>query len=100
MLLALGLEDRGLTHAFRFQDHRALLALGLHLPGHRVDDVLRRADVAQLDAGDLHAPDSVALSTTASSRVLISSRLDRVSSRSIEPMTVRRLVVERAMIAV
>jgi hypothetical protein len=31
---------------------------------------------------------------------LISSRLDRVSSRSIEPMTVRRLVVESAMIAV
>ena len=43
---------------------------------------------------------SVAWSTTLSSRALISSRLDRVSSRSIEPITVRRFVVESCMIAV
>ena len=43
---------------------------------------------------------SVAWSTTTSSRALISSRFDNVSSRSIEPITVRRLVVESAMIAV
>ena len=35
-----------------------------------------------------------------SRRALISSRFDKVSSRSIEPITVRRLVVESAMIAV
>ena len=40
---------------------------------------------------------SVAWSTTASRRALISSRFDKVSSRSIDPITVRKLVVERAM---
>ena len=43
--------------------------------------------------------DSVAWSTTDSSLALISSRFDRVSSRSIEPITVRKLVVESAVIA-
>ena len=41
----------------------------------------------------------VASSTTCSRRALISSRFDSVSSRSIEPITVRRLVVVRFMIA-
>ena len=42
----------------------ALVALGLHLPRHRVDEVARRADVLDLDAGDLDAPGLVAWSTT------------------------------------
>ncbi len=41
----------------------------------------------------------VASSITDSSRALISSRLDSVSSRSIDPITVRKLVVVRFMIA-
>ena len=41
----------------------------------------------------------VASSTTCSRRPLISSRLDSSSSRSIEPMTVRMLVMVRLRIA-
>ena len=41
----------------------------------------------------------VASSTTRSSRRLISSRLESVSSRSIEPTTVRMLVIVRLMMA-
>ncbi len=42
--------------AFGFEDLGALLALGLHLPAHRLDQVARRVDVLDLDAGDLDAP--------------------------------------------
>src|SRR5205807_4921081 len=49
LLLALGTENRGLTGAFGFEDHSAFLAFGLHLPGHRVDDILGRTDVLELD---------------------------------------------------
>ena len=56
LLLALGAQDFRRAHAFGFEDRGALFALGLHLPGHRVDDVGRRADVLHLDAGDLDAP--------------------------------------------
>ena len=55
-LLALGAQDGGLPQAFRFQDLRALLALGLHLPRHAVDEVARRIDVLDLDARHLDAP--------------------------------------------
>jgi hypothetical protein len=66
-LFALGLQDRwpasrprragcGGAKAFGLEDRGALLALGLHLPRHRGDDVGRRADVLDLDAGDLDAP--------------------------------------------
>jgi len=42
---------------------------------------------------------AAAASTTRSSRSLISSRLDRSSSRSMEPMTERMLVMVRLMMA-
>ena len=56
LLLALGLQDLRGAQALRLEDLGALVALGLHLPAHRVDDVARRVDVLDLDAGDLDAP--------------------------------------------
>jgi hypothetical protein len=56
LLLALGLQDRGLAEALRLEHVGALLALGLHLPRHRIDQVARRLDVLELDAVDLDAP--------------------------------------------
>ena len=64
---ALGLEDGGLFLAFGAQDGSglvalggedfgALLTLGLHLLGHGLGDVVRRGEVLDLHAGDLHAP--------------------------------------------
>ena len=95
------LQDRGLPQAFDFEDLRALLALGLHLAGHAVDEVARRRDVLDLDARDLDAPGLGRLRRrTCSSRALIWSRLDSSSSRSMEPMTVRMLVIVRLMIDV
>ena len=52
----LGARDVRLPRALGFKDHRALLALGLHLPRHRVDEILGRLDVLDLDAGHLDAP--------------------------------------------
>ena len=56
LLLTLGLQDRRLAEALGIQNIRALLAFGLHLARHRVDEVTRRLDVFQFDAGDLEAP--------------------------------------------
>ena len=42
--------------AFRLQDVRALDALGLHLPAHGLDQIVRRHDILDLDAVDLDAP--------------------------------------------
>src|SRR5215831_12593413 len=56
LLGALRPEDRGLALAFRGQYFGTLLALGLHLPAHRLDKVLRRYDVLNFDAVDLDAP--------------------------------------------
>ena len=64
---ALGGEDLRLLGAFRRQDRRlplalghqdggALVALGLHLPRHGVDQIARRLDVLDLDTRDLDAP--------------------------------------------
>jgi hypothetical protein len=53
---ALGAQDLGLPLALGLQDVGALDALGLHLPAHRLDEVARRHDVLDLDAGDLDAP--------------------------------------------
>ena len=64
---ALGLEDQACfspsalricdcPRALRLEDLGALLALGLHLPGHGVDEVARRRDVLDLDPGHLDAP--------------------------------------------
>ena len=39
-LASFGAGDVGLPHAFGLKDHSALLALGLHLPAHRVHEVL------------------------------------------------------------
>jgi hypothetical protein len=50
---ALGAQDLGGARAFGLEDVGALLALGLHLAAHRVDDVGGRADVLDLDARDL-----------------------------------------------
>ena len=55
-LAALGAGDVGLAHALGLEDHRAFLALRLHLPAHRLDEVLGRLDVLDLDARDLDAP--------------------------------------------
>ncbi len=65
--LALGLEDLRLLQAFGaqylrcpgafgFKHNRTLVALRLHLTGHRVEQVFRRVDVLDLDAGHLDAP--------------------------------------------
>ena len=56
LLLALGGENGRLAHTFGFENVGALLALGLHLARHAVDDVARRRDVLDLDARDLEAP--------------------------------------------
>ena len=56
LLGAFGGQDRRLPLALGHEDRRALVALGLHLPRHRVDQVARRLDVLDLDAGDLDAP--------------------------------------------
>ena len=56
LLLALGDVDRGLPGALRFGDDRAPGALGGQHPVHRIEDVARRRDLADLDAGDLAAP--------------------------------------------
>src|SRR6266849_265837 len=53
---ALGPENRGLPLAFRGQYFSTLLALGLHLPAHRLDEVCGRHDVLDLNAVDLDAP--------------------------------------------
>ncbi len=67
LLLAFGLGDRRgpcavgevdllLLLALGGRDHRALLALGGDLRLHRVQDLLRRREVLDLVAQDLHAP--------------------------------------------
>ena len=56
LLLAFGFEDGALPQAFGLENLRTLFALGLHLAGHAVDQVARRRDVLDLDAGDLDAP--------------------------------------------
>ena len=56
LLLALGLEYRRLPEALGLENVGALVALGFHLPAHRVDQVLRRLDVLDLDARHLDAP--------------------------------------------
>lgn len=56
MLGAFGPQDLRVARAFGFQHLGAFLALGFHLAGHRIDEVARRLDVLDLDAGDLDAP--------------------------------------------
>ena len=67
LLLALGLEDGGLllalghvdgrlARAGRFGHDRAAHALGRHLAVHRLLDLARRDDLADLDVGHLDAP--------------------------------------------
>ncbi len=56
LLFALRAQDLRLPAALRLQDLRALVALGLHLPAHRLHEVGRRGDVLDLDAGHLDAP--------------------------------------------
>ena len=56
LALTLCLEDRGFAKTFRLEDLGALLALGLHLASHGIDEIARRRDVLDLDAGDLEAP--------------------------------------------
>ena len=55
-LLAFGAGDFGLALAFGLEHHGALLALRLHLPRHRIDEVFGRLDVLDLDARDFDAP--------------------------------------------
>src|SRR5205807_6388298 len=56
LLLALGHIDRRLPGALRLDDDRASRPLGGELPVHRVLDVARRHDLADLDGRDLAAP--------------------------------------------
>ncbi|PAV66231.1 hypothetical protein WR25_24882 [Diploscapter pachys] len=56
LLLAFCPQDFRSARALGLQDVGALLALGLHLPAHGGDDIGRRADVLDLDAGDLDPP--------------------------------------------
>jgi hypothetical protein len=49
-------EDFRRARAFRVQNVCALLALGLHLPAHGVDDVSGRTNVLDLHPGDLDPP--------------------------------------------
>ena len=56
LLVALGHVDRRLARALRLGDDRASVALGRHLAVHRLLDVARRHDLADLDVRDLHAP--------------------------------------------
>ncbi len=56
LLGALGAQDRRLALAFGGENLGALLALGLHLPAHGLDQIGRRHDVLDLDAVDLDAP--------------------------------------------
>ena len=55
-LAAFGLQDLRLLEAFGLEDLGTLVAFGHHLPAHRFDEVGRRIDVLDLDAGDLDAP--------------------------------------------
>ena len=56
LLLAFGLEHRRLLETLRLQHVGALLAFGLHLPGHRRNQFLRRCDILDFDALNLYAP--------------------------------------------
>ena len=51
-----GAQDLRLPLAFRFEHGRTLVAFGLHLPCHGIDEITRRADVLDLDAVHLDAP--------------------------------------------
>ena len=55
-LVALGDVDRGLSAALGLGDDRAPRPFGGELPIHRVLDVARRGDLADLDGRDLAAP--------------------------------------------
>ncbi len=55
-LASFGAGDVGLAHAFSLEDHGALFTLGLHLPAHRLHEVLRGYDVLDLNARDFDAP--------------------------------------------
>ena len=50
------LKDLALLDALGFEDGRAFVPFGLHLPRHRLGDVHRRIDLLHLDARDFHAP--------------------------------------------
>ena len=80
-LAPLGAGDVGLAHALGLEDHRALLALGLHLPAHRLDEVLGRLDVLDLDARDLDAP-------------RLGSRVDDAEQPGVDLVAMREQLVE------
>src|SRR3546814_8602322 len=56
LLLALGAQDFRRPHPFGLENVGALLALGLHLPRHRVRNIGGRPDILDFDAGDLDPP--------------------------------------------
>src|ERR1700712_41780 len=56
LFLALGSEDRRGAKAFGLENLRAFDPFGFHLAGHGRHQISRRADVLDLDAGDLDAP--------------------------------------------
>ena len=110
LLLAFGLRDRRLARTdgdvdlllaapFGRRDHRALLALGGDLRLHRTQDLGRRRQVLDLVAQHLHAPDSAASSSAATTVALIWSRSSNVRSSSMRPMMLRNVVCASCVIA-
>ena len=95
LLLAFGLEDRRLAVAFGHQNGGALVPLGLHLAGHRLDKVARRVDVLDLDPGHLDAPGHGRLVDDAQQPVVDLVALGQEVVELIDPMTVRMLVMVR-----
>lgn len=57
LFLAFGAVDLGLFDAFRFEHRRPLVALGLHLPLHRLAQRFGHGDVLDLIARDMRAPE-------------------------------------------
>jgi hypothetical protein len=62
-------------------DWRAFLALGLHLARHRVDEILRRLDVFDLDARDLDAPG-------------LGGRVDDIEQAGVDLVAMRQQLIE------
>ena len=90
---------RRCMRALGFQNAGAFLPFGLHLPPHRFHQIQRWRDILDLDTSDLHAP-WVGRFIDDIQKVRVDlSRSDKSISRSIEPITVRILVMVRLSVA-
>ena len=93
LLLALGDVDVRLPRALRLGDDGAPVALGREHPVHRVLDVARRDDLADLDRRDLAAPALGLLVELGAQDLVDLLALGSTSSSRMSPMTARRVVV-------